>query len=578
MSRLYAKSKGKYGQPTLEEHTFDVCRVAETLFGLPGIPTHLGIAWLRFFRIELSEHLEFVRTLVAAAAFHDLGKATETFQQAVTARTVQSIRHEHLSALVIAIPKVWEWLTRHQNIDWQVVIASVDCHHLKTPRGLRLAALDGCSLHVRLLTNHSDFKALQRFIKDRLHLTGEWPPLPEYWNFAPAIKDARMRVEDAIYDLDVNPQETPKQTALLRAVRAALIVADGAASGLVRESKDLDAWLQAAFVDDGPLDGHYVEETIIERRLKQVRAKNSGIFRWSKFQDECAKLPPRALLLAPCGSGKTLAAWRWIKSQLTQRPARRVIFLYPTRATATEGFRDYVSWAPEAVAGLMHGTARYELDGMFANPPDDDPRKEKRFEAEDARLFAVGFWTKRVFSATVDQFLAFMQHGYASTCMLPVLADSVVVIDEVHSFDHGMFSALKDFVKAFDVPVLCMTATLPADRRNELVAECGLKPYDEKPDELLKIAGAKRYCVCSVTEAEAERRVCEDLKKGRRVLWVVNQVARAQSLARKFLSDPPRSDLRTLCYHRASRSTIESIGTKGSSRRFRTNPIRPSWH
>ena len=47
---------------------------------------------------------------------------------------------------------------------------------------------------------------------------------------------------------------------------------------------------------------------------------------------------------------------------------KRVIFLYPTRATATEGFKDYVAWAPEADAGLIHGTAAYELDGMFANP------------------------------------------------------------------------------------------------------------------------------------------------------------------------------------------------------------------
>ena len=50
-------------------------------------------------------------------------------------------------------------------------------------------------------------------------------------------------------------------------------------------------------------------------------------------------------------------------------------------------------------------------------------------------------WPRRVFSATVDQFLAFLQHDYGSTCLLPLLADSAIVLDEVHSYDRGMFTA-----------------------------------------------------------------------------------------------------------------------------------------
>ena len=151
----------------------------------------------------------------------------------------------------------------------------------------------------------------------------------------------------------------------------------------------------------------------------------------------------------------------------------------PTRATATEGFRDYVSWAPEG--SLIHGTASYELDGMFENPSDD--RTHRDYTAE-ARLFAIAFWDKRVFSATVDQFLGFLQYAYGAVCLLPVLADSVIVIDEVHSFDDAMFSALKEFLTEFNVPTLCMTATLPKSRRDQLERQCKLTVYDEKPEIL----------------------------------------------------------------------------------------------
>ena len=86
-------------------------------------------------------------------------------------------------------------------------------------------------------------------------------------------------------------------------------------------------------------------------------------------------------------------------------------------------------------AGLAKAEAEYELQDLFVNPLDDrvDPRRDKSFEVEE-RLFSLGFWSKRFFSATVDQFLSFMQYSYGSMVMLPVLSKSVIVIDEVHSF------------------------------------------------------------------------------------------------------------------------------------------------
>src|SRR5262249_23171508 len=159
------------------------------------------------------------------------------------------------------------------------------------------------------------------------------------------------------------------------------------------------------------------------------------------------------------------------------------IFLYPTRGTATEGYRDYVSSAGPEEAALVHGTAEFDLDDIH---PDLDIERRIR----DARLFALRQWPKRLFSSTVDQFLGFLQHGYGPTCHLPLLADSVLVFDEVHSYDRGMFSALLQFLENFDVPVLCMTATLLEKRRAKL-AGCldgvfeGLKDSGE---DLKKIA------------------------------------------------------------------------------------------
>src|SRR5262249_7115301 len=118
----------------------------------------------------------------------------------------------------------------------------------------------------------------------------------------------------------------------------------------------------------------------------------------------------------------------------------------------------------------------------------------------------------------------------------------VVVIDEIHSFDNAMFTALKGFLKEFCVPVLCMTATLPADRRKELTDECGLTAYPGGPfpPDLQALAEKPRYRLRRVADRDAaEATVRAALAAGKRVLWVVNQVKRAQAVVRRFVPETP---------------------------------------
>jgi CRISPR-associated endonuclease/helicase Cas3 len=561
MSTLLAKSPYPGTPPrevTLQEHSADVVSAAEALFGAPGRPTRLGIAWGRFF--QLDEFDAFARCTGAAAAFHDWGKANDGFQAAVRGSGTQLIRHEHLSGLLLDLGDVRQWLEGRRDVDWDVVLAAVISHHLKAgyegfatrPAELSLVQVPG---------GYDGFDDLLRWIAGHVGLAAELPAIPPVWDFdgrpgrlavGPQVDRLRRRLR--AFERDVRQAENGPRRRLLWAVRAALIAADAAGSGLTRTGRDVTPWVAAAF-DEGRLcDRAFVERAVIGPRVEEIR--RAGRWRgWDTFQDRCAALPERALLLAPCGSGKTLAAWRWVAARLGERPAARVIFLYPTRATATEGFRDYVSWAPEADAALVHGTAEFDLRGMFETPEGPgDARHAKRFETE-GRLFALGAWTRRVFSATADQFLAFLQYAYGPVCQLPLLADAVVVVDEVHSFDDGMFSALKDFLRHFRVPVLCMTATLPEARRRQLL-DCGLvEPPGGRPEDLRAVAGAPRYRVRRVAPPDAGRRVADAVRDGRRVLWVVNQVKRAQRYAQSMGDLLHRDDAPVYCYHSRFRLT-----------------------
>jgi CRISPR-associated endonuclease/helicase Cas3 len=531
---------------TLVDHTSDVIATVGFLYGTKDCPTRLAREWLRFFRLESEEYSRFLTNTLAAAAFHDIGKANDGFQKVVTHKGDQSIRHEHLSGLLLSLPDFRAWLRHNPVLDCDIVLASVISHHLKVDPAQWGQPL-GLATTFRVLADNSDFAGLLDVIGSALYLPIPFQPeIPRIWSFQPTaygfhFADLLEEAKRNAHRFGREIQKETKRSTLLLAVKAALLAADSAGSGVVRLGYDLENWTKSAF--GRPLTAQDVYSKVIIPRARDIRKKTRTKFIFPDFQRAASKLGKRVLLLAPCGSGKTLAAWCWIAARMREKPAARVLFLYPTRATATEGFRDYVSWAPEEEAALAHGTAAYELEEMFENPADS--RSEKDFTAED-RLYALGLWPKRLFSATADQFLAFMQNQYGPLCLLPLLADSVVVVDEVHSFDKVMFSALAKFLKNFDVPVLCMTASLGVGRRRMLVEECGLESFPdtlEGLDDLRIKANHIRYRLQRIAPGEANSIATQALSSGKKVLWVVNQIRRCQEIALSI----DRGTV--LCYH-----------------------------
>lgn len=557
MTALLAKSPAA-NRPDkgLAEHCAEVMDSFACLFGNASSPTRLGLAWMKFFKIESAGFLRFHANGIAACGLHDLGKANDGFQCAVRGkRDAQVIRHEHLSALILFLPLFREWIASHPMLDVEVVISAVAGHHLKaSPRNETYYPAIGEKLGdsadlLKVYCDLDEFSAVFNQVSARLGMRECGAQVSALWNYMPGIgqdiRDLSASLIEHVRRKDSELKASSERHALLLAVKAAVIAADAAGSGLVREGHGIGTWIAEAFDDTNLLDGARIGRDVIAPRIADIESKSKKTFKWNDFQHGVADLPDRTLLLAACGSGKTLAAWRWIQARLEQRPRQRVIFLYPTRATATEGFRDYVSHAPETDAALLHGTSVYELQDMFNNP--DDSRASRNYDTDD-RLYALAYWRRRIFSATVDQFLGFMQQIYRSVCLLPVLADSVVVFDEIHSFDKALFSTLKKFLERFDVPVLCMTASLPTRRRNDLV-KLGLTVFPNAADQfadLERLAGLPRYRVGMLDSQQAALQVAKDaVHENRRCLWVVNTVDRCQQLAR---------ELNALCYH--SRFTL----------------------
>jgi CRISPR-associated endonuclease/helicase Cas3 len=533
-SPLLAKSPRGTKTLTLLQHLRDTDQAASELF---RSGTRWSRSYLRFFRLAAEDHPRFMLNLRIAALFHDIGKANEDFQAAMVAMgfKAQSLRHEHLSALLLCEPAVSSWLAGGVGIDADVITAAVLSHHLK-------ASEDG---EWKVL-NPKHATPTKLFLDDQQVTTAlariaEVAGIPPFAGAFPAeryVDDAWLPAWEALFarasrfGRDIR-KKNPERLKLTLAVKAGLIVSDSVSSGLVRGGFDIQSWI------DDVAHGHALEANAIDAKILAPRIaqlSKAKEFKWHSFQEGAATVGPRGLLLAACGAGKTLAAWRWASSVSKANEIARVIFLYPTRGTATEGFRDYVAHAPEGETALVHGTSAYELAEMMENPPESLQGKNVVDETE-ARLYSLGLWNKRFFSATVDQFLGFMEHSYGGLCLLPALADAAVVFDEVHSYDPKMWNALVTFLDRFDVPVLCMTATLPPTRRAEIGRHLRTYPTAADMADLEDLAAAEehpRYTLSSTTKEAAVDAAVAAVHAGQRVLWVVNTVKRCQHLARSL--------------------------------------------
>ncbi|WP_455431579.1 type I-E CRISPR-associated protein Cse1/CasA [Streptomyces gelaticus] len=226
-------------------------------------------------------------------------------------------------------------------------------------------------------------------------------------------------------------------------------------------------------------------------------------------------MPAAGLLIieAPMGEGKTEAAFAAAEILAARTGAGGCLFALPTRATGDAMFPRLLNWlkhlpsdGPKSVvlahakaalnkvwAGMTKAENRtiaaVDLDGCeeMSGPGAADPAHPAELHAHQwlrgrkkalLSSFAVG---------TIDQVLfAGLKSRHLALRHLAV-AGKVVVIDEVHAYDAYMNTYLDrvlEWLAAYRVPVVMLSATLPAVRRQELAAAYAGEESAELADAL----------------------------------------------------------------------------------------------
>ncbi|MBP2473175.1 CRISPR-associated helicase Cas3/CRISPR-associated endonuclease Cas3-HD [Crossiella equi] len=207
--------------------------------------------------------------------------------------------------------------------------------------------------------------------------------------------------------------------------------------------------------------------------------------------------PGMVIIEAPMGSGKTEAALLVAEVLAARTGANGCFFALPTQATTDAMFSRVKDWVTRltglegaASVHLAHGKASLneEFTGLL------NPGVTIDLGDQDAghELVAHEWLSGRKKGAlasfvvgTIDQLLFTALKSKHLMLRHLALAGKVVIIDEVHAYDVFMSQYLHrvlHWLGAYGVPVVLLSATLPAARRADLLAAYDpAAPRDESP-------------------------------------------------------------------------------------------------
>lgn len=212
------------------------------------------------------------------------------------------------------------------------------------------------------------------------------------------------------------------------------------------------------------------------------------------------RMPAIVVIEAPTGEGKTKAALQYTATVVRRFGLAGFYLAMPTRATSNQAFAEVQDMVdPQVQVKLLHGTAAEflaaerrrtrdaEVDelspsGLGIDEPagDQDDRAREWFTNRRGLVapIAVG---------TVDRLEQVAIRSWFVTLPMVGLSNRVVIVDEIHSYDTYMSTVLGRALRwlgRLGVPVVLLSATLAAARRDELIRQWQSGALNCLPEEV----------------------------------------------------------------------------------------------
>lgn len=388
-----------------------------------------------------------------SAYFHDIGKATQEFQSTIMNGT-KSYHSLYSSSALVNI-KDFDFL--EDDVYINLLLITVLTHHtLLSDKG---RGMTDVSFHF-LNNANIFFEAYKKNYQNYLKKSCKYKFKFEIFD------DMRIEINDIENDLKYI-KENQKLRTIYSYVSGILNIADCLAS--------------ARF-----------SETLPNIVFKQIPSKNYFIEKLSfdrlrKFQEKLSKLNKSILTEIPTGEGKTEGSLLWAINNLYNEHSK-IIYTLPTQITSNKLYERVLNLFGKENCGLIHSSAKIYL--------------EKKYEKENGEIdnsFKSDFLLSKSFNkpitvSTIDSLLKYFINIGRFNIATKNFLNSVVIIDEVHSYDFKLMGFLKRFLELcdeLDIKVCLMSASIP----NKLKELLGIQNYpllsqkdlfEKKANEIIK--------------------------------------------------------------------------------------------
>lgn len=467
-------------------HLSDTSKVIKVLarsWLAPGVWEWLQEDWL-----TEDELLKFVAWL---GAVHDLGKATPAFQGQPAFKSSED-RQKVDEAINLHLEQAgWQEISRWSSLD------RAKSHHDCAGEALLMEWGVDSSV-ASIIGAHHGRPTESRIISER-----QLAIFPD--NYFEGNSDQWKQVQKEIFDYGLslagyqNVNELPKEVPFAKSLvlEGLLIMADWLSSSESTHGEDLfalipinkpvklnleyraqralDTWWNFGVRGWTP-DPIYDPQSLYERRFdftpRPIQAQMTKLIAETKQ-------PGLLVIEAAMGIGKTEIALVAAEQLMAKTQRNGILFALPTQATTDAMFTRVNNWltavADETGATLpvvlKHGKA------MFNQEYKDLPEATEDYDDEDLVLKNQWFDKKKSLLtpfviSTIDEVLAMALKKKHVFLRELGIANKVLILDEVHSFDTYMDSYLEKaltFCGAFGVPVILLSATLPHGIKQKLV-------------------------------------------------------------------------------------------------------------
>lgn len=475
--------QGKLSYLSVWEHSLNVTAVAKVWLTKRPI---LLTRWTQLLGWDASNEIQRTQALQVALhgiLLHDLGKYDWRFQakvpelfQALTGvelkKRTGSFDHGAWGLKYYAILKSGGKKPRYHRLPWYHLIRAATSHHGK------YSAIEGSGQSLVPAEKIKDSETLSKIheaICQHIAQAEQLFPWPEEApsEITPAmviflsglctVSDWLGSNQDHFPTHPLDPSQQPLKTIT---------------EGLENKAKTV--------LQESDLLGHYVGKS--ENRILKILGNHYEPYPLQQFvlQMPLSHLPQLMIIEAPMGEGKTEAAMFAVDRLLEQRIVDNFYIGLPTMATSNAMFKRLVKMLKNQTffdehSSLVLGTGKRQYNDLFRKciipyPSEGDEESENPSALKMCNAFFSDSHKRTLLAnagvGTVDQAMSAVLGGKHHWVKLFGLSSSVLVLDEIHSYDQYMVRILQrllHYMQVFGSHVILLSATLPTSTKQQLI-------------------------------------------------------------------------------------------------------------